>query len=343
LFGRTKDEYAKKKFKSDKEKIAVVHVTGSIMSPMAKKVTDTLRKIKKDDGVKAVVLRVDSSGGSVIASEAIYQECMDMPKPIVCSFSNMAASGGYYLSAHCDRIFALPTTITGSIGVFGVKFDASGLARDYGVSVQHIGTGEFSASNSVFQPMTPKVEAAFKRKMNETYDGFKAIVASGRNLSLKEVEARAQGRVWTGREALDQGLVDELGGLDKAISYAKVHYTKEGDAEVEYWPKPPSFASLFSKIVGGNNNTASGTMAPAMQQLWSQLARALYMCPSTASEADLDYLVRFITSGSINSPALFAVLSENSRSPEPLLTIDGNEALKVALVNAATNKCKDGL
>ena len=319
------------------------------MSPMAKKVTDTLRKIKKDDDIKAVVLRVDSSGGSVIASEAVYQECKDMPKPIVCSFSNMAASGGYYLSAHCDRIFALPTTITGSIGVFGVKFDATGLARDYGVSFEHIGTGEFSAANSLFQPMTPKVEAAFKRKMNETYDSFKAIVASGRNLSLKEVEARAQGRVWTGREALDQSLVDELGGLDKAISYAKVHHTKTGNAEVEYWPKPPSVTSVVSKLMGGENDTdASGanTMMyhDAMQQLWNQLAEALYSTSFsvTASDqenarvcADMDNLARFIASGSsMNSPALFAALSETSRSREPLLTVDGNEALKIALLNS---------
>ena len=327
-----------------------MHVTGSIMSPMAKKVTDTLRKIKKDDDIKAVVLRVDSSGGSVIASEAVYQECMDMPKPIVCSFSNMAASGGYYLSAHCDRIFALPTTITGSIGVFGVKFDATGLARDYGVSFEHIGTGEFSAANSLFQPMTPKVEAAFKRKMNETYDGFKEIVATGRNLSLKEVEARAQGRVWTGREALDQSLVDELGGLDKAISYAKVHHTKTGNAEVEYWPKPPSVTSVISKLVGGESDTdASGGNAmmyhDAMQQLCNQLADALYSTSffgdSSDQEnarvcADMDNLARCIASGSsMNSPAaLFAALSDTSRSPEPLLTIDGNEALKIALFNS---------
>ena len=323
------------------------------MSPMAKKVTDTLRKIKKDEAVKAIVLRVDSSGGSVIASEAIYQECKDMQKPIVCSFSNMAPSGGYYLSAHCDRIFALPTTITGSIGVFGVKFDATGLARDYGVSVEHIGTGEFSASNSLFQPMTPKVEAAFKRKMNETYDGFKAIVASGRNLSLKEVEARAQGRVWTGREALDQSLVDELGGLEKAISYAKTNHTKTGNAEVEYWPKPPSVTSVIGKLVGGQNDSdapgATNMMHHAMQQLWSQLASALHATHSpvaaldqddaSASTSDMaDNLVGFIASGSMNSPALFAVLSETSRSPEPLLTIDGNEALKIALMNTATNK-----
>lgn len=298
------------------------------MSPMAKKVTDTLRKIKKDDNIKAVVLRVDSSGGSVIASEAIYQECKDMQKPVVCSFSNMAASGGYYLAAHSDRIFALPTTITGSIGVFGVKFDATGLARDYGVSVEHIGIGEFSASNSTFHPMTPKVEAAFKRKMNEIYDGFKGIVASGRSLSLKEVEARAQGRVWTGREALDQSLVDELGGLDKAISYAKFHYTKTGDAELEYWPKPPSIGTFISKLMGSDGGTASEV--DVMQQLWSQWSGVMYP-PPTASEEDLDNIVRFIASGSIASPAL--VLSKYSRSPEPLLTIDGSEALKVALMS----------
>lgn len=98
--------------------------------------------------------------------------------------SNLCASGGYYLSAHCNRIFALPTTITGSIGVFGIQFDATRLARDYGVKVEHVGSGPFSASNSVFQPMTAKVEESLRRRMNMTYDTFRGIVSSEENYLL---------------------------------------------------------------------------------------------------------------------------------------------------------------
>ena len=124
---------------------------------------ESLRKIKKDSNVKAVVLRVDTPGGSVTASESILQECKDMPQPVVCSMGNTCASGGYYIATGCNRIFALPTTITGSIGVFAIKFDFTGLAKKYGISVQHITTGPYSASYHPFQPLNPLVKYNFSQ------------------------------------------------------------------------------------------------------------------------------------------------------------------------------------
>lgn len=248
-------------------------------------------------------------------------------QPIICSMSNLCASGGYYLSANSNRIFALPTTITGSIGVFGIKFDATGLARDYGVNVEHIGSGPFTASNSIFQPMTPKVEAALRLRMNRTYDTFKGIVSSGRGLSPTEVEARAQGRVLTGMQALDECLIDEVGGLDRALSFAKRNYTSTGDADVEFWPKPSSPKELFSKVMDGDKE---GVVSIA-QLMWNEL---LGNTSDPFESRDINKLdiTGFLCGGGVSTPALLA-LSANARDPEPMLTIDANEALRIAFQN----------
>jgi signal peptide peptidase SppA len=193
-------------------------------------------------------LRVDSGGGSAIASESILQECKDMPQPVICSMGNYCASGGYYIATGCKRIFALPTTITGSIGVFAVKFDLTGLAKKYGISVQHITTGPYSASYHPFQPLNPLVKNNFSREVDRLYDYFKSIVSESRGLDLKEVEILAQGKIWTGGEAKENGLIDELGGLDRAIAYARREYT-QGAAEVERWPKPEGLFTLLTRIL----------------------------------------------------------------------------------------------
>eukprot|EP00545_Synedropsis_sp_CCMP1620_P004767 CAMPEP_0119006820 /NCGR_PEP_ID=MMETSP1176-20130426/2561_1 /TAXON_ID=265551 /ORGANISM="Synedropsis recta cf, Strain CCMP1620" /LENGTH=800 /DNA_ID=CAMNT_0006958823 /DNA_START=120 /DNA_END=2522 /DNA_ORIENTATION=+ len=232
--------------KSASEKIAIVSVEGSINDAVARKTVATLRKIKKDKNVKAVILRVDSPGGSVTASESILQECNDLPQPVVCSMGNVCASGGYYIATGAKRIFALPTTITGSIGVFAIKFDFTGLAKKYGVSVQHITTGPYSASSHPFQPLNPLVKKNFSHNVDRYYDYFKTLVSESRDLDMTEVENLAQGKVWTGGEAKHNGLVDELGGLERAIAYARRTYTN-GEAEVERWPKPEGLLARLSK------------------------------------------------------------------------------------------------
>ena len=237
-FNIPKNEFDK--HQDTKEKIAIVHITGGIDDAMARKVTHSLRNIKHDKCTKAVIFRIDSPGGSVTASETILEECKDLQKPVICSFANVAASGGYYISSHANRIFALPTTLTGSIGVFGIKFDATELARSYGVQVNFVSSGKHASSYDIFHPLTRPMRGNFERNTDTVYSYFKKIVAEGRKLPIEDVERLARGRVWTGEQAKENGLVDEIGGIGRAILYAKKEFTTHGAAKVETWPKPLS-------------------------------------------------------------------------------------------------------
>lgn len=223
---------------STKEKVAIVNITGTINDALARKTVSTLQKIRKNPEVKCVILRVDSPGGSVTASETIFRECEALPQPVLCSMANVAASGGYYVASNCKRIFALPNTVTGSIGVFGVKADLTGFAARYGIKVQHIGR-DHTFTNDPFHPLTTPMKSNLSRRMDDVYLYFKELVSQGRSLSIEQVEDIAQGRVWTGEQAKGNGLVDEIGGLTRAIAYARRNYTS-GYADVEVWPKPPT-------------------------------------------------------------------------------------------------------
>mmetsp|Transcript_45653 Transcript_45653/g.138721 ORF Transcript_45653/g.138721 Transcript_45653/m.138721 type:complete len:581 (-) Transcript_45653:56-1798(-) len=256
FYNITKEEFSQDhKRATTKEKIAVVQVSGGIDHKVAQSVTSCLRKLKEDKNTKCVILRVDSPGGSAIASETILEEIKDIEKPVIFSMSNAAASGGYYIATSGAKIFALPSTITGSIGVYGIKFDVTDLASQYGVKVQNISTGPLASCNNQFQPLTKKMEENFNRNIDGVYKYFKEIVSFGRHLTLEEVEAIAQGRVWTGEQALQLGLVDYLGGLDRAVSFAKLNYTG-GEAEVELWPKAPNFYSFIGSLIGGRKEDA---------------------------------------------------------------------------------------
>jgi protease-4 len=181
-----------------------------------------LRKLRQDANVKAVVLRVNSPGGSASASEVIQREVrlMKKVKPIVVSMGTYAASGGYWISAYADRIFAEPTTITGSIGVFGIQFDVQQLANNVGITFDSVKTGKFADALTVSRPKTEEELAIFQRMVDWIYGEFIDKVAEGRQLPRDLVEGIAQGRVWSGSEAHRIGLVDEMGGLDAAIAYA---------------------------------------------------------------------------------------------------------------------------
>eukprot|EP00573_Skeletonema_grethae_P011612 CAMPEP_0201694892 /NCGR_PEP_ID=MMETSP0578-20130828/6994_1 /ASSEMBLY_ACC=CAM_ASM_000663 /TAXON_ID=267565 /ORGANISM="Skeletonema grethea, Strain CCMP 1804" /LENGTH=764 /DNA_ID=CAMNT_0048180625 /DNA_START=33 /DNA_END=2327 /DNA_ORIENTATION=- len=228
------------------EKVAVVTVDGSIGSALSYETIEALRKIRADDAVKCLVLRVNSPGGSVISSEAILEELKILGKPIVCSMSNAAASGGYYISTSCEKIFANPTSITGSIGVFGVKFDASKWAKGYGIRTDYYPHGSHAASLNPLVPLTPGTKDNITRMVAGFYDYFKNIVATSRSMSVDEVEQVAQGRVWTGEQAKEVGLVDRLGGLDRAVSYAKSTHTKSEYVDVEYWPRKKGLWDFIS-------------------------------------------------------------------------------------------------
>jgi len=208
-----------------KDKIAVIYAQGQIMYGEGNDriigqglINKSIKKAVKDKNVKAIVLRVNSPGGSALASELIWRELelAKKEKPLVVSMGNVAASGGYYIACNADLIVAEPTTITGSIGVFGAIPNAYELSKKIGINAEQVSTNN-SASYSVFEPMNQKFYDVTKEGVEQIYTTFVTRVANGRKMTFEQVDAIAQGRVWTGKEALSKGLVDELGGLDKAI------------------------------------------------------------------------------------------------------------------------------
>jgi protease IV len=213
------------------EKIAIVFAEGAIVDGSGNdegvvwgaKVARDLREIRRDSSVKAVVLRVNSPGGSVSASEAIQRELklIRKDKPVVVSMGSLAASGGYWISTYSDRIFAEPTTITGSIGVFSLLFNVKDLATDkLGLGFETVKTGRFADAGTITRPMTSEELELVQRSVDWIYSQFLEKVAESRGLERKVVEEIAQGRVWSGSEARRLGLVDELGGLSDAMAFA---------------------------------------------------------------------------------------------------------------------------
>lgn len=211
-----------------KDKIAVIYAQGQIMYGEGNEdiigqgiINKAIKKAVKDKSVKAIVLRVNSPGGSALASELIWRELelAKKEKPLVVSMGNLAASGGYYIACNADVIVAEPTTITGSIGVFGAIPNAYELSKKMGINAEQVATNN-SAKYSLFEPMDKKFYEVTKEGVEQIYTTFVNRVATGRKMSFEKVDAIAQGRVWTGKEALENGLVDELGGLQDAINVA---------------------------------------------------------------------------------------------------------------------------
>jgi len=206
-------------------KIAVIYAQGEIIYGKGDEnfigqelIINAIRKARKSNNVKAIVLRVNSPGGSALTSELIWRE-IEIAKrelPIVVSMGDAAASGGYYIACNAHKIIAEPTTITGSIGVFGVVPNISELAENIGVNAEQVNTNK-GASYSLFEPMTDEFRAVTQEGIEFVYNTFVNRVALGRNLTVEQVKAFAQGRVWSGVEAKEKGLVDQLGGLKDAV------------------------------------------------------------------------------------------------------------------------------
>ncbi len=214
---------------SSKNRIAVIYAQGEIKYGKGDEkyigqelIIKALKKARKSSNVKAIVLRVNSPGGSALASDIIWRELelTKKEKPLVVSMGNLAASGGYYIACNADRIVAEPTTITGSIGVFGAIPNMSELADRIGINAEQIGTNKQSIGYSVFEPINDSFYKVTKEGVEHVYTTFVDKVAAGRNMTFAEVDSIAQGRVWTGKEALENGLVDELGSLEDAIHIA---------------------------------------------------------------------------------------------------------------------------
>ena len=225
-----KNTFVKTGKKFSKNKIAVIYAQGEINSGKGDNQTigsettsKAIKKARQDDNVKAIVLRVNSPGGSALASETILREMSlaERAKPVVVSMGGVAASGGYYISCLADTIVANPTTITGSIGVFGIILNMQEMLENkLGVTMDRVKTNNFSDLGSFTRPLSIQERAIIQSKIESIYDTFITHVSNGRDLSKSTVDSIGQGRVWTGEDAKMLGLVDELGGLEKAIDIA---------------------------------------------------------------------------------------------------------------------------
>jgi protease-4 len=212
----------------------------------------SLQEAREDDDVKAIVLRVDSPGGSALTSELIWREIeiTKKVKPVVVSMGNYAASGGYYIAANADRIFAEPNTITGSIGVFGMLPNINQLGKNIGINAEQVKTHDNASGYSVFEPIDDNFKGYVLESIERTYATFLKRVADGRKMTTAQVDAIAQGRVWTGIDAHKLGLVDEIGGLDAAIKYA-AKLGKTSSYRTENYPEyEKSFDDLLANFTG---------------------------------------------------------------------------------------------
>jgi protease-4 len=207
--------------------------------------TETLRKLRESKRVKAVVLRINSPGGSFQASDAMWREITltAKVKPVIASMADYAASGGYYLAMGCDTIVAHPHTITGSIGIFSVLFDASGfLGNKLGITFDEVRTGQFGELVTFTRPLTDAEKQVWQTRTNELYEVFISKAAQGRQMEVANIKNVAGGRVWAGAQAVQRGLVDMAGGLDEAIRIAAQAAQVDNDYRVRYYPKVKTFA-----------------------------------------------------------------------------------------------------
>lgn len=243
--------------------VAVVYATGNIMDgdmPQGTVGGETmsrqLREARKDDDVKAVVIRIDSPGGSAFASELIRQEVLllkEAGKPVIASMASVAASGGYWIAANADQIWASPTTITGSIGIFGAVPNIEGTLAEIGIATDGVGTTEM-ISPALVKPLPEKVGNILQSNIENGYQRFLNIVAEGRGMTIEQVDEVAQGRVWTGEKAHELGLVDHLGNLDQAIG-AAVELANLSDYKVIHWEDELPFEmQLIRRLMNQDGN-----------------------------------------------------------------------------------------
>ena len=236
--------------------MAIVRVVGTITSSdeedlpgaVSGRVIADLRAAAENPSVKAIVLRVDSPGGSVTGSAQIYEVVRALNKPVVVSMAGVAASGGYYISAPADYIIARPDTTTGSLGVVLTLFNAEELIDEIGVDVITITSGDNKSIGSPWEELTPEQRDIFNDLVEEAFDTFVEIVADGRNLSEAEVRELADGRIYTGRQALANGLVDALGNLQDAIDKAAELGGISGTPRIVEYERLPDFTQFLSGL-----------------------------------------------------------------------------------------------
>jgi protease-4 len=285
--------------------VAIVVAEGDIVSGEQRagmiggdSTAELIRRAREDDNVKAVVLRVNSPGGEVFPSEQIRREIeltRTAGKPVVASMGDVAASGGYWISMNADEIFAQPGTITGSIGIYGMFVNMPDTLAKIGVHTDGVGTTSFAGAFDVRRPLDPAVGAVIQSVIDKGYRDFIGRVAAARGKQPDEIDKIARGRVWTGRQALERGLVDKLGGLDAAVAAAAERAKLGNDWQLRYVEKPLNAFEQF--MLGFSTSAAAKT-----------LARLEVLRPETAllNDADLRRPLRMLSGITAGKPAVFA-------------------------------------
>jgi len=259
-------------------RIGVIYATGAITSgksgfdPLngaalgSDTLIDAIRQARRDNSLRAIVLRIDSPGGSAAASDAIWRELMlakneRSDRPIVASMSDLAASGGYYIAMPAQVIVAQPSTLTGSIGIFGGKIVTGGVYEKLGAHIDSTSIGKNAEMDSPVRPFNADERKKIQEQLQAFYDGFVEKVAQSRHTTPEKIDAIAQGRVWTGQQAKENGLVDSLGGLDTAVAIAKQRAKLAADTEVELVVFPPRknfYELLTDQFSGASDQIAMG-------------------------------------------------------------------------------------
>jgi protease-4 len=238
-----------------------------------------LETAASDPNVKAIVLRVDSPGGGVTGAAQIYEAILEIDKPIVVSMAATAASGGYYISAPADYIFARPDTLTGSIGVISTFINAEELLQDLGVEATVIASGDNKDFGSYFNELSPEQIEIWRSITNELFDEFVRIIVDGRSLSESAVRELADGRVYSGRQALANGLIDELGDLDDAIQKAADLGSISGDPRIIEYERIPSLEELLLGFSTTMNRTQSDEINQLIQDFTTPTLEYRYIGP----------------------------------------------------------------
>ena len=260
------------------KKVAVIYAEGEIVDGDSQdgiagdRFAKIIADVRNDNSVSAVVLRVNSPGGSAIAAEKIKAE-LDLfgdDVPVIASYGDYAASGGYWISTNCDYIFSNATTLTGSIGVFSMVPDVGGIIKDkLHVTITPVNSNEHADMHNMMRPLDSKEVAYMQASVERIYDRFTAIVAEGRDMTVEDVDAIAQGRVWTGAEALEINLVDQIGTIEDAIEYAALSIegvTSVSDVQVVAYPKPKTTIETILESFGGEQYAFTGTPLESVEK-----------------------------------------------------------------------------
>ena len=285
-------------------KIALIYAQGDIIDGSGNDQTQIgssdyiklIRKARLDKTIKAIVFRVNSGGGSALASETIWRELSltKKEKPVVVSFGDVAASGGYYISCAADSIFASPTTITGSIGVFGIIPNMQVFFKNkLGVTFDGVKTSPYADAGAIYRPLSTNEKVFIQNSVNEIYSGFKQRVADGRKKTVEYIDSIGQGRVWSGDKAIKIGLIDKFGGLNDAVDCAG-RMAKLSDYSLKEYPESKS---IFDRIFGQSDNTLRNNsirneLGEENYKVYKELIRVRQMTNSVQARLPFDFFVQ---------------------------------------------------